>query len=449
MKKYHAIVSGILIIISLIIVQSVHAANKQPMQEIAKNQIASISIERNTSFPQVSISTPSYPVGMRSKETILVPYHLKEMGNVSGEIISRTLQFYTQYDVPLSEPMGPFPTNISVKSLDTTDWNELVYLPESVFDKARSMEEYAIVLKTTFQGKSQSGAKFNAQASLLLLFPPAPFSKTTPANRAIDQSTNPFLHWRSSIGAIDYEYCFDTLDNNSCDTDWTGTYWLGTYDRKVALQNLPSGTTFYWQVRANNTAGTTYSNKGNWWSFTTACSTSLITVTNINDTGTGSLRQAIADICPGGTINFASSLAGQTITLASELGLYKNLIIDGSALSTPITISADTDHNGLGNARVFTVNQDVNATFINLTIANGRNTFGGGIYNRGTLTVTNSIFSDNIAVYDGGGIYNTHTLTLVNSVFSNNSAFQSGGGIYSSSTTALMTVNNSVFSGNF
>ena len=449
MKKSYAFISGILILVSLVVVQSVHASNNQPVQEVEKNQPDPISIERDTSLPQVSISTPSYPIGMRDRETKLIPYRLKAGSDVSGEIISRTLQFYTQYDVPLSEPMGPYPTHITVKSLQTTDWNELVYLPERVVDKARSMEEYAIVLKTTFQGRSQLGATFKAQASLLILFPPGLFSKITPDNRATDQSIHPLLNWKSSLGAIDYEYCFDTLDNNSCDTDWTGTYWLGTYESKAAMQNLPSGTTFYWQVRANNTAGTTYANKGKWWSFTTACNTSLITVTNSNDTGTGSLRQAIADICPGGTINFASSLAGQTITLASELGIYKNLIVDGSALATPITISGDTDHNGVGNVRVFTVNQDVNVTLINLTIANGRNTFGGGIYNHGTLTVTNSTFSDNVAVYDGAGIYNTHTLTLVNSVFSNNSAFQSGGGIYSSSTTAVMTVTNSVFSGNF
>jgi hypothetical protein len=454
MKKSYAIVSGILIIASLIIVQSVHAANKQPVQETAKNQTASILIERNTSFPQVSISTPSYPVGMRSKETILVPYRLKEMGNVSGEIISRTLQFYTQYDVLLSEPMGPFPTSISVKSLDTTDWNELVYLPASVFDKARSMEEYAIVLKTTFQGKSQSGATFKAQASLLILFPPGLFSKITPDNRATDQSIHPLLNWKSSLGAIDYEYCFDTLDNNSCDTDWTGTYWLGTYESKAALQNLPSGTTFYWQVRANNTAGTTYANKGKWWSFTTACNTSAITVANSNDTGTGSLRQAIADICPGGTINFPSSLAGQTITLASQLRIDKDLTIDGSGLNPSLEIS------GGSGIRSFYISPGTTVALKFLIIKNGQcngscfpvnefgDNIGGGIYNdQGMLTVQNSTLSGNSADAGGAIFNNDGTLIITNSVVSGNSA-GSTAGIFNYGNLAVLTITNSLFSGN-
>lgn len=42
------------------------------------------------------------------------------------------------------------------------------------------------------------------------------------------------------------------------------------------------------------------------------CSSS-ITVLNTNDSGAGSLRQAIADVCAGGAITFDNSLSGQTI----------------------------------------------------------------------------------------------------------------------------------------
>ena len=50
----------------------------------------------------------------------------------------------------------------------------------------------------------------------------------------------------------------------------------------------------------------------------------------------------------------------------------------------------------------------------------------------GTLTVSNSTFSDNNAAFGGlggGGILNFGTLTVSNSTFSGNSAFNSGGGI--------------------
>ncbi len=400
---------------------------------------------------------------MRSKETKLVPYHLKEMGNASGEILSRTFQFYTQYDVPLSEPMGPFPTNIDVKLQQGNDWNELVYLPESVVKKARSLEEYAIVLKTTFLGKSLSGAEFGAQSSLLLLLPPAAFSKDIPVNQAVAQPTNPSLQWNSSIGAIDYEYCFDTFNNNSCDTDWTGTYWLGTYDTNAALQDLPSGTTFYWQVRANNTAGTTYANDGAWWSFTTSCNTSLITVTNTNDSSAGSLRQAIADICPGGKINFDASLSGQTIMLNSTLLIYKDLTIDGSALASRVKISGN---NSATVFHVFDFTVTLNSLIItkgnsgsgagggiqtsgtlnieNSVISENSGGFGGGIQNIGTLSVTNSTFSDNLA-FEGGGILNSGLLTIANSTFSSNMA-KNGGGIVNNGGT--LTITNSILSGN-
>ena len=51
-----------------------------------------------------------------------------------------------------------------------------------------------------------------------------------------------------------------------------------------------------------------------------------ITVTNDNDSGDGTLRQAIADIGDGGTITFDGDY---TILLESELDIDKNLTIDG------------------------------------------------------------------------------------------------------------------------
>ena len=72
---------------------------------------------------------------------------------------------------------------------------------------------------------------------------------------------------------------------------------------------------------------------------------------------------------------------------------------------------------------------------------------GGGIYNGGTLTVTNSTLSRNSTVGDGGGVCNAGTLTLTNSTMSGNSAGGSGGGIYNNRNGTL-TVTNSTLSGN-
>jgi len=69
---------------------------------------------------------------------------------------------------------------------------------------------------------------------------------------------------------------------------------------------------------------------------------------------------------------------------------------------------------------------------------------GGGIYSRGTVTVTNSTLSGNSAIH-GGGIINYGTLTVTNSTLSGNSASQKGGGILNAGT---LTVTNSTLASN-
>jgi len=66
---------------------------------------------------------------------------------------------------------------------------------------------------------------------------------------------------------------------------------------------------------------------------TPAC-VSAITVTNANDSGAGSLRQAIAGICTGGTITFAGNY---TINLASELSIDNDLTIDGAGYNVAVS----------------------------------------------------------------------------------------------------------------
>ena len=95
---------------------------------------------------------------------------------------------------------------------------------------------------------------------------PGAFSKSSPANGAVNQWTSLTLSWESSSGATSYEYCYDDTDDGSC-TGWTST---GT-SRSVEISGLAADTPYYWQVRANNAEGTTYANGGAtaFWSFTT------------------------------------------------------------------------------------------------------------------------------------------------------------------------------------
>ncbi len=96
---------------------------------------------------------------------------------------------------------------------------------------------------------------------------PGAFARSSPANGAPGQQTALSLTWTPSIGATSYEYCYDTVDNGTCDGTWTPA-WAGTSATVVGLE---SQTTYYWQVRANNAAGATYAtgNMSAYWSFTT------------------------------------------------------------------------------------------------------------------------------------------------------------------------------------
>src|SRR4029079_8818494 len=58
--------------------------------------------------------------------------------------------------------------------------------------------------------------------------------------------------------------------------------------------------------------------------------TTTITVTNTNDSGPGSLRQALIDVPDGGTVQFSAALNGQTITLTTaELVISKSIYVIG------------------------------------------------------------------------------------------------------------------------
>jgi hypothetical protein len=107
---------------------------------------------------------------------------------------------------------------------------------------------------------------------------------------------------------------------------------------------------------------------------------------------------------------------------------------------------------GPTNFRIFHVGVAGNLTLNDVTIRGGRITAGpdwsgGGIYNRGTLTLNNSTVANNTAGANGGGILNRGNATLTNSTVSGNTANVDGGGIDNESGGTL-TLNGSTVSGN-
>jgi hypothetical protein len=233
-----------------------------------------------------------------------------------------------------------------------------------------------------------------------------------------------------------------------------------------------------------------------------------ITVTNTNDNGPGSLRQALMIANDGDTINFAVT---GTITLTSGgLPINKNITISGPGADQlsidgnqallvfgvfpgkAATISGLTvrnaqsgvlndgtvtvthcvlsnSYNGLSNYGVAAVSSCVltgnlynglysyeGVTTVSNCVVSGNP--GDGLFNngnfgpnnsvagRGSMTVSDSIISDN----SGGGVGNYFFLTVLNSTLSANSTALDGGGIRSGTFKApgSVTVINSTISGN-
>jgi predicted outer membrane repeat protein len=178
---------------------------------------------------------------------------------------------------------------------------------------------------------------------------------------------------------------------------------------------------------------------------------STLTVLNTNDSRTGSLRADIALAQNGDTIQFASSLDGQTITLKGELLINKNLTLAGFS-DRGLTIS------GNNASRVFEAAAGTQVTLSGLTISNGMAVAGDGggvLVDAGAvLTVNNSTLSGNSASFNrkgvggqGGAIYNDGTTTVSGSTLSGNSGNGGSGAIYNHAT--LTVNNNSAVSGNF
>lgn len=177
-------------------------------------------------------------------------------------------------------------------------------------------------------------------------------------------------------------------------------------------------------------------------------SADIITVTNANDNGPGSLREALGIANDGDTINF--SVTG-TITLTTgQLMVNRNVTISGPGAPS-LAIS------GNAASRVFRIASGRSVTISGLTITNGNTAAddGAGIYNdHSTLTLNDCSVLGNSAGL-GGGIYSdgaagSAMVTLNNSTFSGNSAI-AGGGIYSDgeqSGSAILLISNSAFDDN-
>ena len=182
------------------------------------------------------------------------------------------------------------------------------------------------------------------------------------------------------------------------------------------------------------------------------------TITSLADSGTGSLRAALADstitsicITAQGTIPLQSTLSithpvsvtgpgFSLLTLSGQNSIQPVLVELSNTVSNPVTIQGLTISNGSatigGGIRV----ASGFATLFQLAISGNSAQAGGGVYNQGTLTIQNTTVTGNSSTNGlGGGIVNLSggTLTLVTDSISQNTSYANGGGISNTGTVSL------------
>ncbi len=171
-------------------------------------------------------------------------------------------------------------------------------------------------------------------------------------------------------------------------------------------------------------------------------SRSRATLTIVDNVAGANLQTALD---AGGTVTFPTDTS---ITVTNTLLIKRDVVIDGTGRN--ITLSG----GGTNGFRIFYVTNDVSLTLVHVTVSNGKAPLGGAIYNdlgrvqlsdctlsgnRGTGTPgrngsagTSSSRNGTDGSFGGAGIggaiYNRGSLFLTNCVFSNNTATGGNGG---------------------
>ena len=147
-----------------------------------------------------------------------------------------------------------------------------------------------------------------------------------------------------------------------------------------------------------------------------------------------------------------------------------NTILDGSGIerifdvfpSAPSTFdlfgltlrNGDTRTTSFLEGGAIYLHNNVTSTFNSIQVINNFSGANGAIENRGTLTINNSVISNNQTLpasgnVVGGGLHNAGTLTIDTTTISNNTVRGEGGGIATTSGAAVVVnITNSTISGN-
>lgn len=148
---------------------------------------------------------------------------------------------------------------------------------------------------------------------------------------------------------------------------------------------------------------------------------------------------------PRGTYTLGIPGAYEDAGLTGDLDITGRLTIRGAGAGLTVVDAAALD-------RAFEVLGGADVTLSGIAIRNGSALLGGGVFNRGKLTIDACTVADNVAEYWGGGIANLgDSLTVVDSTIANNTVSGTGGGSLGGGgigNSGKLAVDRTTFTGN-
>ena len=252
----------------------------------------------------------------------------------------------------------------------------------------------------------------NSQSSIAIS-PDTPFQGRIGISERLNPDANPFA------GLIDELMIFDR--------ELDAAEIFAIFEAGTAGVIQPTGISFVPDVLVTSTADSVDANPGD----------------GICDDGAGrcTLRAAVMEsnaftgadtiTIPAGTYELTVSGLADDNSGSGDLDINGKLTIRGAG-------SNDTIIDGGARERIFHILTNRVVDISGLTIRNGLASIGGGIYvSSGTVTLDEVVIADNVAVVTGrafpgrgGGIYNEALLDIRNSTVVGNTAAIGGGGIF-------------------